>query len=47
MDLRRLRYFLVTLEYGTISAAADELDISQPVLSRQLRKLEELSLIHI
>lgn len=41
MDLRRLRYFLVTLEYGTISAAADELDISQPVLSRQLRKLEE------
>ncbi len=41
MDLRDMTYFLQIAEYENISKAAEELHISQPPLSRQLRKLEE------
>lgn len=40
MDLRLLSYFLTIFESGSISAAARELHITQPSLSRQIRKLE-------
>lgn len=41
MDIRDMNYFLQIAEYENISKAAEELHISQPPLSRQLRKLEE------
>jgi len=37
----RLRAFLRTLELGTVSAAANELWVAQPALSRRLQTLEE------
>jgi DNA-binding transcriptional LysR family regulator len=40
MELRLLSYFLAIYETGSISAAARELHIGQPSLSRQIRKLE-------
>lgn len=40
MDLRLVEYFLKVYEAGSISAAARELHIGQPTLSRQIRKLE-------
>ena len=40
MELRLLTYFLAIYETGSISAAARELRIGQPSLSRQIRKLE-------
>ena len=40
MDLRLLSYFLAIFESGSISAAARGLHITQPSLSRQIRKLE-------
>lgn len=41
MDVRLLRYFVAVVEVGTVSAAADQLHITQPALSRQLRQLED------
>ena len=41
MDLRLLSYFLAVFDSGSISAAARELHITQPSLSRQIRKLEK------
>lgn len=40
MDTRALRYFQVVAEYGSYSRGADALRISQPAVSRQIRKLE-------
>ena len=40
MELRHLRYFVATVEAGTVSAAAVRLHVTQPGLSRQLRQLE-------
>lgn len=40
MDLRLVGYFIKVFEKGSISAAARELHIGQPSLSRQIRKLE-------
>ena len=40
MELRHLRYFVATVEAGTVSAAAERLHVTQPGLSRQLRQLE-------
>ncbi|MBF8253295.1 MAG: uncharacterized protein HW379_1637, partial [Actinobacteria bacterium] len=40
MDLRLLAYFLAIFDSGSISAAARDLHIGQPSLSRQIRKLE-------
>ncbi|MDE8585972.1 LysR family transcriptional regulator [Arthrobacter sp. NQ4] len=40
MNYRRLEYFLAVVDAGTVTAAAEELRIAQPALSRQLRTLE-------
>lgn len=45
MNYRRLQYFLSVVDQGTVTAAAEELHIAQPALSRQLKTLEgELNL---
>lgn len=40
MRLQHLRYFVATAETGSVSAAAAEVHVTQPALSRQLRQLE-------
>lgn len=42
MDLRVLKYFLVTVREENITKAAEILHITQPTLSRQLANLEEI-----
>jgi LysR family nitrogen assimilation transcriptional regulator len=41
MDLKRLRTFVVVAEHGSISAATQVLNITQPALSRQITGLEQ------
>lgn len=41
MELRVLKYFLVTAQEENITRAAEHLHITQPTLSRQLQQLEE------
>ena len=41
MELRVLRYFITIAEEGSISNAAEKLMITQPILSRQLKDLEQ------
>lgn len=41
LDLRQLQLFAAVAEFGSFSRAAVVLSISQPVLSRQIRALEE------
>ena len=41
MEFRVLKYFLAAARAGSISRAAEEMNISQPALSRQLMDLEE------
>lgn len=40
MTLQQLQYFLASIEYGTLSKAAEQLNISQPSLSDQILRLE-------
>lgn len=40
IDLKQLGYFVHVVEFGSFTKAADFLNIAQPVLSRQIRKLE-------
>jgi LysR family carnitine catabolism transcriptional activator len=40
MDLRRLTYFLAVVDHGGFTAAADEVDVSQPALSLAVKELE-------
>ena len=40
MDLKRLRTFVAVAEHGTVSKAAEVLNITQPALSRQIGSLE-------
>src|SRR5215470_1780479 len=41
MELRHLRCFLAIAEEGTLTRAATRLDLTQPVVSRTLRQLED------
>src|SRR5215471_13425016 len=41
LGLRELRYFLSVAQTGNIGRAARDLNVSQPAISIQLRKLEE------
>ena len=41
MDLRQLNFFLRVVEHGSLTRAAADLSVAQPVLSRQIRDLEE------
>ena len=40
MNLKQLRYFIVTADYGSIASAARALDAAQPAVSHQLANLE-------
>ena len=40
MNLRRIECFLAVVEYGTVTAAAPQLHMAQPALSRQLQTFE-------
>lgn len=42
MDTRLLEYFLAIAEEGNMTRAAENLHVTQPTLSKQLNKLEEL-----
>lgn len=41
MDMVKAKYFLAVAEAGTVTAAASRLGITQPALSRQLRRFEK------
>lgn len=41
MEIKQLKYFLSVSEFGSFSKAAVVLSVAQPVLSRQIRSLEE------
>lgn len=40
MDIKQLRYFTYVAETGSYTRAAEVIDVAQPVLSRQIRRLE-------
>lgn len=42
IDIRHLRYFVATVQHGSIRGASQELNLSQPPLTRQIQYLEEV-----
>jgi len=40
MDIRIFKYFIAIVEAGNISKAAEQLHITQPTLSRQLKEFK-------
>ena len=40
MDNKALRYFVTTVQFGSITRAAAHMHVAQPAVSRQIRKLE-------
>ncbi len=41
MDIRQLKYFIAVADYKSLTAAAEALNVTQPALGMQVRKLEE------
>ena len=41
MNLRQLKYFVAIAAEGSLSSASQKLNVAQPSLSQQIRKLEE------
>lgn len=41
MTINHMRYFLAAVKHGNFRRAAEELNISQPVLSNSIKTLEE------
>lgn len=41
VDFKQLKYFVRIVESGSLSRAADQLNVAQPALSQQLRNLED------
>ncbi len=41
MNIRHLEFFIAVVEFGSVNAAAKELNVTQPAVSVALRKLEE------
>ena len=41
MELRHLRYFVAVAELRSVRAASEQLHVTQPAISRQIRDLED------
>ncbi|MCM1155375.1 MAG: LysR family transcriptional regulator [Roseburia sp.] len=41
IEILQLEHLVAFAEYGTLSKAAEELHISQPTLTRSMKKIEE------